>query len=107
MIKNTMKTKLFQTFGDEIIIATLDGKPDVVTIKTTALKILQNYHKNSSKLEEEDEKGLIMRTAANLLKMIFRARNLLSVFHRNFRFKFKGCTWLCSRITSNSPKRCI
>ena len=54
----TMKTKLFQTFGDEIIIATLDGKP--VTIKTTASKILQKYHKNSSNLEEEDEKELLL-----------------------------------------------
>ena len=41
----TMKNKLTQEFGDEIVMSSLEGKSDVVTFRSTVVKILENYHK--------------------------------------------------------------
>ena len=37
----TMKGKLFERFGSNIIVSTLNGRADVITFKTTASNILQ------------------------------------------------------------------
>ena len=64
----TMKGKLFERFGSDVIVSTLNGRADVVTFITTASKILQNYHKQQLNLNEVDEKELILKTAAKLIK---------------------------------------
>ena len=65
----TLKAKLYHIFGDEIVISTVGGKADIVTFKARATTILHDYHKQSQqKLDEHDEKLLIIKTAAKLLK---------------------------------------
>ena len=51
----TMKNKLTQEFGDEIVISSLEGKSNVVTFRSTVVKILENYHKKALNLNKEDE----------------------------------------------------
>ena len=64
-----MKTKLKEYFGDRIIIAEINGKADVVTFRTTASTILQEYHKQRKDgLDTESEKMSIIETAAKLIK---------------------------------------
>ena len=38
--RSHMKTKLLENFGDKIIITDINGKPNVVTFRTTATAIL-------------------------------------------------------------------
>lgn len=42
--RSHMKTKLLEHFGDKIIITDIDGKPNVVTFRATAMAILQEFH---------------------------------------------------------------
>ena len=62
-MKNRLKTYL----GDEIIIAEINGKENVVTFMTTVSKILSNFHKQSTHIESE-EKSNIIEAAAKLIK---------------------------------------
>ena len=39
-----MKTKMQQHFGEKLVIAELNGKADVVTLRPTASKILQEFY---------------------------------------------------------------
>ena len=39
-----MKTKLLEYFGDRIVITDINGKPNVVTFRTTAAAILQEFY---------------------------------------------------------------
>ena len=63
-----MKTKLLEYFGDKIIITDSNGKPKVVTFRTTAATILQEFHVKQKNLDIEAEKMNIIKTAAKLIK---------------------------------------
>ena len=76
----TMKNKLTQEFGDEIVICSLESKSDVVTFRSTVVKILENYHKKASNLNKEDEALLIIQTAASLIRND-RCRQYSSYFY--------------------------
>ena len=66
--RSHMKTKLLEYFGDKIIITDINGKPNVVTFKTTATAILQEFHAHEDVLDIKEEQENIIKTAAKLIK---------------------------------------
>lgn len=66
---NHMKIKLIEKFGDQIIIAEINSKPDVVTFKPKASNILNAFMNTSKKGNDIDEdKVRLVQTAAKLTK---------------------------------------
>ena len=63
-----MKQKLISYFGDALVIGNVRGRSDVVTIKETAAKILQQFKDSQETDDEEVEKRKIVRAAARLIK---------------------------------------
>ncbi|KAL5019525.1 hypothetical protein ScPMuIL_002417 [Solemya velum] len=63
-----MRKQLMKSFEDKI--ANVNGRPDV-TFRTTAAKILQTFHDAPKLGDEESRKRQIIRTAAQLIKLIF------------------------------------
>ena len=68
-----MKEKLKEHFGDRIVVTNVNGRPNVVTFKTTADAILQEFHAQSFGKDQEEEKMSIIRTAAKLIKQDIKA----------------------------------
>ena len=68
--RSHMKTKLLEYFGDEITITDINGKPNVVTFRTTATAILQEFHfrEHQDDLDINEEQMNIIKTAAKLIK---------------------------------------
>jgi len=62
-----MKFKLKEQFGDRIIHTEINGKPNVVTFRSTAKAILQDFYSHR-KADPETEKKRIIETAAKLIK---------------------------------------
>ena len=62
-----MKKKIFEYFGDNIIIAEVNGKHDVVTFKSEAHAILHSFYKRNKSDECKSEKDAIIRTAARFI----------------------------------------
>jgi hypothetical protein len=63
-----MKQKLMSYFGDELVISNVHGRSDVVTVKATAAKILQQFKDSPQTDDEDTEKRKIVRAAAELIK---------------------------------------
>ena len=63
-----MRGKLVEHFGDSIIIARLNGKQNVVTFRSTAKTILQEFYANPQNADSESEKMKIIETASKLIK---------------------------------------
>ena len=74
-----MKKKLLQHFGDSVIIADADGKPDVVFHRKTASQILSEFHAQQKKTSCQDESNLLIKTVAALL----RSEMMDMVFDKN------------------------
>ena len=62
-----IKFKLKEQFGDRIIHTEINGKPNVVTFRSTAKAILQDFYAHR-KADPETEKKRIIETAAKLIK---------------------------------------
>ena len=62
-----MKKKMLDYFGDNIIIAEVDGKQDVVTFKSEAHAILHTFYKRNKSDECKSEKEAIITTAARFI----------------------------------------
>ena len=62
-----MKAKLLEHFGDQILITEINGKANVVTFRSTAETILQEFHAHQ-KDHPEQEKMYIIQAAAKLTK---------------------------------------
>eukprot|EP00794_Sanderia_malayensis_P020908 gene20908-22960_t len=64
-----MKKKLQEHFGEQIIISTVCGKADVVTLHTIAETILHDFDgRGQQENDPESEKASIIETAAKLTK---------------------------------------
>lgn len=64
-----MKEKLVEHFGKEIVITEINGRPNVVALKSTADSILKEFHKSQlGNISQEEEKRAIIQTAARLIK---------------------------------------
>ena len=66
--RHHMKTKLLEYFGDRIVITDINGKPNVVTFRTTAAAILQEFYIQQDDVDIEEQKMNIIKTAAKLIK---------------------------------------
>lgn len=62
-----MKSELIRHFGDRIIITDINGRANVVTFRSTASKILSDFH-NKPPTDDLQEKIQIIETAAKLIK---------------------------------------
>ena len=62
-----MRQKLESHFGDEVIITCIRGKRNVVTFRSAAEKILEQFAKSKKETDSEQEKLRIVKTAAKLL----------------------------------------
>ena len=62
-----MKSQLLKHFGGRIIIAEINGKPNVVTFQSTASRILHDFHSQKHK-DPEQEKAQLIKTASQLIK---------------------------------------
>ena len=69
-----MKQKIEEHFGNQIIITEINGKANVVTFRSTAEVILNDFHHTNQKSgDKESEKLNIIKTAARLIKNDIRA----------------------------------
>lgn len=62
-----MKARLKEYFGDQIIITEINGKSHIVTLRSTAECVLQEFHDR----QEDDpdiEKILLIKKAAKLIR---------------------------------------
>ena len=62
-----MKKRIKDHYGDDIIIAEINGKSNVVTFTTTASKILHDFHRQSERNDSTREKMRVIKTAAKLI----------------------------------------
>ena len=63
-----MKARLQEHFGDQIIITEINGKPNVVTFRSTASAILHEFHSQQKEVDLDSEKLSIIRIASRLIK---------------------------------------
>ncbi len=64
-----MKKKLQEVYGDRIIISEINGKPNVVTFRSTAKAVLQDFYQQEKKKADPDvEKIRVVETAAKLIR---------------------------------------
>ena len=62
-----MKEKLYEKFGDKIIITEINGKANVVTFRTTAKVLLHDFY-SAPKADDENEKLRLVKTAAAMIR---------------------------------------
>ena len=62
-----MKARLKEHFGDQILITEINGKSNVVTFRSNAETILQEFHVRQNDNPEEEKKHII-KAAAQLIK---------------------------------------
>ena len=62
-----MKACLLERYGTDVVIAEIDGKEDVVALKASATKIIQDFHRDGRDEDDDMEKRRLIKTAANLI----------------------------------------
>ena len=79
-----MKMKLQELFGERIVLTEINGKPNVVTFRTTARAVLQDYYsKQQQESNTTDEKIKLVQAAAKLIKEDIKA---IETFHDMYPF---------------------
>ena len=68
-----MRVKLFEHFGERVGITNLNGRQDIVTFRTAAAQILQEFYDTPQPDNEDDEKRRIIKTAAKLIQSDIKA----------------------------------
>ena len=63
-----MKTKIIEHFGDNVVISSIDGRRDIVTLKSNAASIIHSFYTESQGQSDEEKKAKILETAAKLLQ---------------------------------------
>ena len=63
-----IKLRLKEYFGEDVVIAEINGVNDVVTLKLKAAKILQAFYKTQRCENEEEEKMRLIVVAAWIIK---------------------------------------
>ena len=63
-----IQSRLSADFPSDIFIATVNGRENVITFRSSANKILSDFHKSSKDVNPEEEKIQIIKTAAKLIK---------------------------------------
>ena len=78
-----IKHKLQEQLKDEIVITEINGKPNFVTFRTTAAKILQNFYSEQRCSDPTGQKKRIILAAAKLLKTKIKEMNCCSESYPN------------------------
>ena len=81
-----MKEKLKENFGVNIVIASINGKADVETFRSTASTILQNFYDTSRDADPEADKIRVIKPAADLIKKDIKSKDISKSF-------YPGITW--------------
>ena len=71
-----MKARLQEHFGERIVQTEINGKPNVVTFRTTARVVLQEYYNKQQQQQEKnttEEKIRLVQAAAKLIKEDIKA----------------------------------
>ena len=66
-----MKTRLQELFGERMVQTKINGKPNVITFRTTARVVFQDYYSKQQQEEKEntaEEKIKLLKAAAKLIK---------------------------------------
>ena len=70
-----LKKRVMEHFGDDVIITEINGRPNVVTFRSTAASILHKFYDLPKQQDDESEKLRIIETAANLIKNDIKMMN--------------------------------
>ena len=76
-----MKEKLKEHFGVNIVIASINGKADVITFRSTASTILQNVYGASRDADPEVDKIRVIKAAADLIKTDIKSKDISKSFY--------------------------
>ena len=63
-----LKKKIIERFGDDVIIAEIDGRPDVITMRPTVAKILYNFYYEPKEDSTRREEIRLVKAAATMIK---------------------------------------
>ena len=63
-----MKKRITEHFGNNVIITEINGKPNVVTLRSNAASILHEFYYRPKQQDADVERILIIETVANLIK---------------------------------------
>ena len=66
--KKYLKKRITEDFDGSIIIANINGNADVISFRSTASKVLQDFHKKQHSDDSEVEKYRIIKAAADIIK---------------------------------------
>ena len=62
-----LKKKIIERFGDNVVIAEIDGRPDVITMRPTMTQILHNfYYERKKNSTHKEEMGLVKGAATKI-----------------------------------------
>ena len=63
-----MKRRLLDYFGERVIITEMKGKPNIITLRSTASNILQKFYSLPKPEDPEQQKLRVIETAAKLIQ---------------------------------------
>ena len=63
-----LKKKIIERFGDDVVIAEIDGRPDVITMRPTVAKILHNFYYEPKEDSTHREEIRLVKAAATMIK---------------------------------------
>lgn len=66
-MKKTVKTKLIEKYGDSIVIASNSNKKMIICFKGISNEILTNAWYTNKKVNKEEERLRIVKTAATII----------------------------------------
>lgn len=79
-----MKKRLKEHFGEKIIYTQMDGKPNMITMRTTAKMVLQDYYDTQKKeTNTNEEKIKLVKAAEKLIKQYIKDIKLFNESYPN------------------------
>ena len=70
-----LKKKIIERFGDDVVIAEIDGRPDVITMRPTVSKILHNFYYERKEDSTHREEVRVVKAAATMIKNDIKRRD--------------------------------
>ena len=63
-----LKKKIIERFGDDVVIAEIDGRPDVITMRPTVAIIVHNFYYKPKEDSTHREEIRLVKAAATMIK---------------------------------------
>ena len=89
--ENYMKTKLREHFGDRIIITTINGKSNVVTMRRTAESILLEFRNNHNEDQSSEKNRIIEAASKFILEDIKAVDTLYDIYPSTSQLETESC----------------